>query len=53
MVRNLKLKILLVPLRWGWQKIKNIFVSIVNFLYVWRVRGAPESAHGGVDVIMW
>lgn len=54
MVRYLKLKILLVRLRWGVAKNqKNNFVSIVNFMYVWGAGGAPESAHGGVDVIMW
>ena len=29
------------------------FVSIVNFMYVWGARGAPESVHGGVHVILW
>ena len=53
MVRYLKLKILLVRLRWGVAKNqKNNFVSIVSFMYVWVARGAPESAHGAVDVIM-
>ena len=55
MVRYLKLKILLVRLRWGVAKNqKNDFVSIVNFMYVWGAAGgAPESARGGVEVIMW
>ena len=54
MVRYLKLKILLVRLRWRVAKNqKNNFASIVNFMYVWGAGGAPESAHGGVDVIMW
>ena len=41
-------------MRLPWEVAQNKIkiVSIVNFMYVWGPRGAPENMHGGVDVIM-
>ena len=43
MVRYLKLKILLVCLRWGWQKIKKISLSVCKFHVCVGSRGCSRE----------